>query len=77
MKFQRNLHNLDRLVRIIIGFACIYLGFVDTSIISNSLVSTLVGIFGVVNVIAAAISHCPIYNLAGLSTFRGKTETGD
>ena len=72
---KRNLHNLDRLARVIIGIGCIYVGFVDTSIISNSVVSMLVGAFGVINIIAAAISHCPVYNLAGLSTCPTKSET--
>jgi len=72
--FKRNLHNLDRLARVIIGIGCIYVGFVDTSIISNNVVSMLVGIFGVVNIFAAAISHCPVYNLVGLSTCSTKSE---
>jgi hypothetical protein len=71
---KRNLHNLDRLVRVIIGIGCIYVGFVDTSIISNHLISILVGIFGVINIVAAAIAHCPVYNLAGLSTCPTKPE---
>jgi len=72
---KRNLHNLDRLVRVVIGIGCVYVGFVDTSIISNNVVSMLVGAFGVVNIIAAAFSHCPIYNLAGLSTCPIKSGT--
>ena len=73
--FKPNLHNLDRLIRVIIGIACIYVGFVNTSIISNSLISILVGVFGVVNIIAAAMAHCPIYHLAGISTYPAKPET--
>jgi len=72
---KRNLHNLDRLVRVVIGVGCIYVGFFDTGFISNTVVSMLVGAFGVVNIIAAALSHCPVYNLAGLSTCSTKPET--
>lgn len=72
--FKPNLHYLDRLVRVVIGIACIYVGFVDTSIISNSLISTLVGIFGIINLIAAAMAHCPIYHLVGISTCPVKPE---
>lgn len=69
MNIKPNLHNLDRLVRIIIGIACIYIGFVDSSFIVNPMVSILVGIFGIVNIFAAAIS------VAGLSIYPNKFAT--
>ena len=67
--FRRNLCNLDRVVRVVVGLTCVYFGFVDPSIIANSVVATFIGVLGVVNVGAAAVSYCPVYQLAGLSTF--------
>ncbi len=75
MHFKRNLHNVDRLVRLVIGLGCLYIGFIDTSIIGNEIVSTIVGIFGIVNLFAAAFSYCPVYGLTGISTYRCKDGT--
>lgn len=69
MAFQRNLHNIDIAIRLILGIALIYIGFIDTSIVANGIIRILLGVFGIVNIIAALMRHCPVYNLAGLSTF--------
>ena len=69
MTIKRNLHTIDITVRILIGIALVYICFIDTNYISNDIVRWLLGIFGVVNLIAAALRSCPIYALAGISTF--------
>lgn len=69
MTFQRNLHNIDIAIRLILGIALIYIGFIDTSIVANGIIRILLGVFGIVNIIAALMRHCPVYKLAGLSTF--------
>ena len=71
MKFSRNLSNLDRLVRFCLGIALIYLGLFSGYIENNVLV-VLVSIFGVINIFSAIINHCPVYNLANISTYRDK-----
>ena len=70
MAIKRNLHNIDIVVRTLIGVALVYICFVDADYIANDIVRWLLGIFGVVNLIAAALRSCPIYALAGISTFR-------
>lgn len=70
MALPRNLHVVDIAVRTLIGLALVYVGFIDASLIANSVVRVLLGIFGVVNLVAAALRHCPIYNLARISTYR-------
>jgi len=77
MSFKRNLHPLDRLIRALIGLVCVYIGFIDQSIIGNTLASILVGIFGVINLFAAAVSYCPIYGITGISTYRGDNRKAD
>jgi len=70
MVIKRNLHNIDITVRVLIGVALIYISFIDTSHISNDMARWLLGIFGIVNLLAAALRSCPIYALAGISTYR-------
>lgn len=66
----RNLHVLDIAARTLTGLALVYVGFIDTGLIANTVVRVLLGAFGVVNLVAAALRHCPIYGLARISTYR-------
>lgn len=77
MSFKRNLHSLDRVIRAIIGIVCLYLGFIDTSIIGNFLASILVGIFGLINIFAAVMAYCPVYGVTGISTYSGEQRKSD
>lgn len=70
MAIKRNLHNVDITVRTLIGAALVYVCFIDTTYIANDVVRWLLGSFGVVNLFAAVVRSCPIYALAGISTFR-------
>lgn len=68
MKRHSNMHQVDRVVRLIVGLVCVYIGFVDMQLISNRVVAVLVGVFGVVNLWAFFTSRCPVYTAAGFST---------
>ncbi len=70
MAFKRNLHNIDITVRTLIGIALVYIGFIDTGYINNDVARWLLGIFGIVNLLAAALRSCPFYALAGISTYQ-------
>jgi len=70
MAIKRNLHNIDIIVRTLIGIALIYVGFIDTSHISNDVARWLLGLFGIVNLLAAALRSCPVYALAGINTYQ-------
>ncbi len=70
MAIKRNLHNIDIAIRILIGITLIYFGFVDISYISNDMTRWLLGVFGIVNFLAAALRSCPIYALAGINTYQ-------
>ena len=72
MALKRNLHFLDITLRVIIGIALVYVGFIDTSHVPNNVVRILLGIFGIINLLAAAMRSCPVYSLAGISTYRDK-----
>jgi hypothetical protein len=66
----RNLHGIDIAVRTVIGLALVYVGFMDTGLIDNPVARGLLGAFGVLNLVAASLRHCPLYHLAGFSTCR-------
>ncbi len=70
MAIKRNLHTIDIAIRTLIGIALIYFGFVETSYISNDVARWLLGIFGIVNLLAAALRSCPIYALADINTYQ-------
>lgn len=59
---------IDRLIRVITGLAMIYLGFIDQSLIGNSTIAVIVGIFGIISIAFAYIAFCPIYTLGNVST---------
>ncbi|MEK7206282.1 MAG: DUF2892 domain-containing protein [Pseudomonadota bacterium] len=65
-----NMGKFDRVLRTGIGLLLIYFGFIDTSFIGEGLIAALVGVFGVINVLAALVGICPLYKLAGICTYR-------
>lgn len=62
------MHNIDRGIRILIGFALIWVGFVDQGIVSNHLISWAIGLFGALNIVSGFAAFCPVYFAAGFST---------
>jgi hypothetical protein len=67
----RQYHNagkLDRLLRTVIGSVFIYFGFINTGLIGQVVLTTLIGIFGIINLVVAVTGVCPVYTLAGIST---------
>ena len=70
MKYKNNMSGLDRIVRVFLSLACIYFGFVDSSLINDSLLRVLIGGFGIFNLLVIAVGVCPVYFLAGINTAR-------
>lgn len=58
----RNVGNLDRALRVVIGLALLSLLFVLDSNLR------WVGLIGLVPLLTAALGNCPLYSLVGLST---------
>ncbi|MGD8567937.1 MAG: DUF2892 domain-containing protein [Gammaproteobacteria bacterium] len=71
------MHQIDRIVRLVAGLTCIYIGFVDSSLISSQPVSIVVGIFGTINLWAFITSRCPVYSAAGFSTAIKRQQTAE
>jgi len=70
MAIKRNLHNIDITIRTLIGITLTYIGFVDISYINNDVARWLLGSFGIINLLAAALRSCPIYALADITTYQ-------
>ena len=63
-----NVGRLDQILRIGISLVLIYIGFIDTGFIQDSLSSYLVGAVGLLNMLVALVRSCPLYSLAGINT---------
>lgn len=68
LRWQPNVGRFDQILRIGIGAVLIWAGFVDTDLIGDRLVAALVGLFGLLNLIAAVVRVCPVYTIAGINT---------
>jgi len=71
---KRNLNAVDRSIRIVVALNCIYFGFIDPIFIGDLFLARAIGVFGVINLIAAAIGSCPIYAVAGISSYKPTRE---
>ena len=72
MRFNKNMNRFDQILRLGVGVASIYFGFIDSSLIGEPVISICLGIFGVINLFSVATSHCPVYHMAGISTVSEK-----
>lgn len=71
-KITRNINYFDQFLRTLAALACIYFGLIDSTYIEDSLLAMGVGIFGILNLIAACIGWCPVYTIAGISSYKPK-----
>ena len=67
-----NIGRFDQILRIGISAGLIYVGFIDRSIIDDSLSSNIIGSIGVINLIVALIRFCPLYVIADINTCNDK-----
>lgn len=68
LRWQPNVGRFDQILRIGIGAVLIWVGFIDTGLIDDRLIATLVGLVGLLNLVAALLRVCPVYTMAGLNT---------
>lgn len=71
---KRNVSNVDRVVRIVIGILCAYLALFPTPILSNEILRVFIGGFGLINLFTGLFNFCPIYALADISTYNKQEE---
>ena len=66
----KNMHSIDRLVRVLLA---IIIGFL---IINGTLTGTsgiILGIISIIFLVTGIISFCPLYRVLGISTAKNKT----
>lgn len=69
---------IDRTVRLLVGFALVYFGFIQHSLTDSHFINQLSGFFGLTNIVSSLLGICPAYLLANISTRRNSQqyETG-
>lgn len=72
MNLKCNMGRLDQVLRMMIGLVLIYVGFISTSIINDSLINNILGVLGITNIAAAFTRICPVYYMANISTITDK-----
>lgn len=69
---KKNLHSIDRSVRIILALVFAFLIFNGTL---TGIAGIILGILAIVFLATGVISFCPIYKALGISTLKEKTKT--
>ena len=64
---KKNMHEIDRLIRAIVGSVLVYIGFFENGWTSNSVLPLIIGSIGAANVVFALSGFCPVYVLANLN----------
>ena len=68
MAFKKNVGVIDAVLRVGIGAALIYAGFISTDLIGDSVASILLGIFGLIIFTSGIARRCPLYDLIGFNS---------
>ena len=64
---KKNMHKVDRLIRVIVGIVLVYLGFFENGWTSNSVLPLIIGSIGAANVIFALSVFGLVYVLVNLN----------
>jgi len=68
MSLKKNIGVFDMILRLGLSLAAIYLGFIESDVITDRLSSMVIGILGLLNLVVALLRYCPLYALAGINT---------
>ena len=68
MAIKRNVGGIDRFLRIGISLLMVFLGFFNSSIISDELAGNILGIFGLAILLVAVVGFSPLYAAIGFDT---------
>ena len=73
---KKNMGQIDRLIRVVTGLVMMYFGFINQAVIGNLTINIIVGIFGIISIVFAYLSFCPIYTLGNVSTLKKPADNG-
>ncbi|MCW8853418.1 MAG: DUF2892 domain-containing protein [Gammaproteobacteria bacterium] len=68
LSLRKNIGRLDQIIRTGISLLLIYVGFIDTSILNDTLSSMILGIIGCMSLFVAIVRICPLYSACGINT---------
>jgi len=66
----KNLHSVDRLVRVLLA---VIIGFLIINGTLTGTIGIILGIISIVFLVTGIISFCPLYRVLGISTAKNKT----
>lgn len=75
VRISRNMSDLDRLLRVTAALVLIYISYFSEQLISNAIISLLLGLLGLLNLAAAITAFCPLYRLADIDTRKNKNNS--
>jgi hypothetical protein len=65
---RKNVGGVDRVIRVIIAIALMYIGFFPNPIVSGGMFRIVIGIVGGFVLLAALFGVCPLYLMADINT---------
>lgn len=63
-----NMGTIDRVIRLLIGLILMAVVFLDTGLAMGTVLASLLLLFALVNLAAAAVSFCPLYHMVNINT---------
>ncbi|MBU2239884.1 MAG: DUF2892 domain-containing protein [Gammaproteobacteria bacterium] len=69
---KRNLHPADRIIRGVVGIVFTGFALFNGDYLEEPVLEVLIGVFGVLNLISLFSGWCPVYHVAGISTYKDK-----
>ena len=68
----KNMGITDKVIRSMIGFVLLYLGYFENDIINDQFIEYIFIAIGVFSLLIVIVGNCPLYTLIGLSTLGKK-----
>jgi hypothetical protein len=69
---KRNLHLVDRIIRGVVGIVFTGFALFNGDYLEEPVLEVLIGVFGALNLISLLSGWCPVYHVAGISTYKVK-----
>jgi hypothetical protein len=69
---KKNLHLVDRIIRGVIGVVFTGFALFNGDNLEEPVLEVLIGVFGALNLISLLSGWCPVYHVAGISTYKVK-----
>lgn len=64
----KNLGNVDKVIRSVVGLVFIYLGIIDDTIVVDQFIKYVFISIGIISLLVAVVGNCPLYTLIGVNT---------